>query len=319
MVERLFETPTVKCEGSIYTDISSDKEAFVEQIYKNKREDEDETLAVSADVARYIQLADSKSKVHGGGHFSTEENVKTLPHTLKNFPGVEKLLATKISGGDLRRISILAAVNINRSEPAGTLSSIKNSDKFSTDNSSIGINKNNTGNAHVPLMQSVPSTQQVLNGKSAVGQKKSALETTTVNVAMTTNTHLPFAELQTQRTEIAKGCETQSSLMNAMLQKTMQNAAAVTDSNHGASSRSFNIDYQFQRWAGDHSVKISIPTEARRDANIMLLPSDARAADVLSKQMVHLSGHTPELLKPEHDNEEQKRHQQQDAQDEEQE
>ncbi|QQG29071.1 hypothetical protein JFY74_03115 [Pectobacterium carotovorum] len=319
MVEKLFETPTVKREGNIYTDMPLDKDTFFEQVYKKKKEDEDEVSAVSTGVARYLQLPDSKHQVHGGGCFPVEGNVKKLPHAAKDLLGAATLLATKTRDEHLRRMSILAAVKVNGSELAGALSPGKNSERLNPDNSSIGINKNNASNTHIPLMQGIPSAQQVLNGKLAVEQKKSAFETTAANAAITTNTHLPFAELQTQRTDLAKGPEAQRSSMNAMLQKTMQNAVAATNGKHDVASRSFDIDYPFQRWAGDHSVKVSIPTEARRDANITLLPSDTRAADVLSRQMVHLSGHTPELLKPEQDGEEHERHQQQDAQDEEQE
>ncbi|MBN3264708.1 SpaN/EivJ family type III secretion system needle length determinant [Pectobacterium brasiliense] len=317
MVEKLFETPIVKHEGNIYTDKPLDKDAFFEQVYKKKKEGEDEVLAVSAGVAHYIQLPDSKHHAHGGGYFSAEDNVKKRSHVAKDLLHAPALLTTNTRDEHLRRVSILVAAKANGSELAGTFPLGKNSEKLSIDNNSIGISKNNASNIYVPLMQNIPSSQQVLNEKLAVGQKKSAFETTTANAVITTNTHLPLAELQTQRTEMAKGSEAQSSSMNAMLQKTMQNtvATAATGGNHGITTRSFDIDYQFHRWAGDHSVKVSIPTEARRDTNITLLPSDTRAADVLSRQMVHLSGHTPELLKPEQDCEERERHQQQDAQD----
>ncbi|GKW40837.1 hypothetical protein LOZ86_18915 [Pectobacterium parvum] len=319
MVDRLFETPIVKCESDIYTDMPLDKDAFVEQVYKKKRGRKDEILAVSAGVARHIQLPDSKSQVHGGGYSSIEDNVRKRPHAAKNLPGATEWLATNSSGEHLRRMFILAAVKANGSALAGALSSGQNSDKLNTDNSSIGISKNNTSHSYVSLMQSVSPAPQVLNGKSAMEQKKSVPDTTAANAAIT-NAHLSFAELQTltQSTEIAKGRENQSASMHNMLQKTVQNS--TTASKHDAAGRSFDISYPFQRWAGDHSVKVSIPTEARRDANITLLPSDTRAADVLSRQMVHLSGHAPELLKPEQDNEERERHQQQqDTQDEEQE
>lgn len=175
-------------------------------------------------------------------------------------------------------------------------------------------------NTRVPLMQSISSSQALLSAKSGVDQKKSALESIATNVAIT-NAPLSFAEFQaqTQRSEITKGQENQRPLASAMLQKTMQSASAPAGNKHDGANRSLDIDYPFQRWAGDHSVKISIPTEARREVNITLLPSDTRAAEVLSRQMAHLSGHTAELLQPEQDSEERERRQQQDIQDEEQE
>ncbi|WP_224653928.1 hypothetical protein [Pectobacterium versatile] len=321
MVERLFETPIVKNEGNIYTDTPLDKDSFVEQVYKKKEEKkDDDIIEIAASVARYIQLPDSKNQVYGGGYFSAEDNVGKFPHAAKKSPTAAVLLAIS---GEQRRTSILAAVKINGSELPGERSSRKEqavavNDKPSSGNSSsIEISKNNTVNANVPLMQSVLSAQQILNGK-----QKSALESTTANAAITNAHSSFFAELQmqAQRTEITKGHENQRSPMNAMLEKTIKHSAVSVDNKPDAASRSFDIDYPFQRWAGDHSVKISIPTEARRDANITLLPSDTRAADALSRQMVHLSGHTAELLKPEQDSEErERRQQQQNAQDEEQE
>ena len=77
--------------------------------------------------------------------------------------------------------------------------------------------------------------------------------------------------------------------------------------------QTLEVNYQFQRWSGDHSVRISVPTEARREGNVTLLPSDARAADVLLRNMGHLTGLSPDLLRPqqERDEQQQQRRQQQ--------
>lgn len=95
-------------------------------------------------------------------------------------------------------------------------------------------------------------------------------------------------------------------------------ASGVKDGNEG---QTLEVNYQFKRWSGDHSVRISVPTEARREGNVTLLPSDARAADVLLRNMGHLTGLSPDLLQPqpERDQEQQQRRQHQQQQDEDQE
>lgn len=86
--------------------------------------------------------------------------------------------------------------------------------------------------------------------------------------------------------------------------------SAVKGANEG---QTLEVNYQFQRWSGDHSVRISVPTEARREGNVTLLPSDARAADVLLRNLGHLAGLSPDLLRPqqERDEQQQQRRQQQ--------
>ncbi len=86
-------------------------------------------------------------------------------------------------------------------------------------------------------------------------------------------------------------------------------------------NQTLEVDFQFQRWSGDHSVKVSIPTEARREGNVTLLPSDVRAADALLRNMGSLTSLTPELLRSqkERDEQQQQRQPYQQQQDEEQE
>lgn len=79
------------------------------------------------------------------------------------------------------------------------------------------------------------------------------------------------------------------------------------------------VDYTFQRWSGDHSVKVSIPVQSLREGNMTLLPSDTRAADALSRNLSHLTGHSPELLQPRQERDEQQKREQQPQPDEEQE
>ena len=62
--------------------------------------------------------------------------------------------------------------------------------------------------------------------------------------------------------------------------------------------QSLNIDFPFVRWSGEHSVKVSIPPEQHRVSNLILQPSDIRAAEILSRQASQLSGYNTQLLSP---------------------
>ena len=83
--------------------------------------------------------------------------------------------------------------------------------------------------------------------------------------------------------------------------------------------KSLNLKYPFLRWAGEHSVKVSIPMDLSPSRHLSLLPSDPRAAEMLSRQVSHLNGFTTELLHPQHNDEESERRNSQHSQEEEQE
>lgn len=99
----------------------------------------------------------------------------------------------------------------------------------------------------------------------------------------------------------------------ATLQQLKTQTGSASGVKGGNEGQTLEVNYQFQRWSGDHSVRISVPTDARREGNVTLLPSDARAADVLLRNMGHLTGLSPDLLRPqqERDEEQQQRRQQQ--------
>ena len=102
----------------------------------------------------------------------------------------------------------------------------------------------------------------------------------------------------------------------ATLQQLKNQAGLASGVKGGNKGQTLEVNYQFQRWSGDHSVRISVPIEARREGNVTLLPSDARAADVLLRNMGHLTGLSPDLLRPqqERDEQQQQRRQQQQQQ-----
>jgi len=89
------------------------------------------------------------------------------------------------------------------------------------------------------------------------------------------------------------------------------NAGVITET-AVTQKQSLNLDYPFSRWSGEHSVKVSIPVDLNRAGHLTLLPSDPRAAEMLSRQINQLNGYTTELLHPQQDDEEaENRHAQQ--------
>lgn len=109
----------------------------------------------------------------------------------------------------------------------------------------------------------------------------------------------------------------QSKKSPAMLQPFKNIVSSVSESKGENGNQKLEVNYQFQRWSGDHSVKVSVPTEAGREGKITLLPSDTRTADVLHRNMSHLIGLTPELLRPQQEQGENQQRRQQQLQDEE--
>lgn len=113
--------------------------------------------------------------------------------------------------------------------------------------------------------------------------------------------------------------QVQARAVPATLQKLKGQVSAATAAPSAKEAQTLEVDYSFQRWSGDHSVKVTIPAQALREGNMTLLPSDARAADALSRNLGSLTGHSPELLQPRQERDEQQKREQQPQQDEEQE
>ena len=81
------------------------------------------------------------------------------------------------------------------------------------------------------------------------------------------------------------------------------NANAKID-NTTVIKQTLNLDYPFLRWSGEHSVKVRISVDAKRTGNLTLLPSDSRAAEMLTRKIGYLDGYTAEVLYPQHDDDE---------------
>lgn len=121
------------------------------------------------------------------------------------------------------------------------------------------------------------------------------------------------------RTNAQSERQVQARAVPATLQQLKGQVNAATSAPSAKEAQTLEVDYSFQRWSGDHSVKVTIPAQALREGNMTLLPSDARAADALSRNLGTLAGHSPELLQPRQERDEQQKREQQPQQDEEQE
>ncbi|OWY74569.1 hypothetical protein CDN97_22985 [Pantoea sp. AMG 501] len=58
------------------------------------------------------------------------------------------------------------------------------------------------------------------------------------------------------------------------------------------------LNYKFQRWPGNHSVRVVIPAQPSGNENLLLTPSGSRAGEALYSQFGQLTGYKPELTEP---------------------
>lgn len=75
-----------------------------------------------------------------------------------------------------------------------------------------------------------------------------------------------------------------------------------------SANESVGLEYQFQRWNGDHSVKVLISTELSHDTIINLIPSDTRVADALSRSMDDKRDTAPNVFMQQQNKDERERH-----------
>lgn len=98
-------------------------------------------------------------------------------------------------------------------------------------------------------------------------------------------------------------------------QRERLNALRLGDSRDDQTVR---ISYPFQRWFGEHSVKVSLRRDSLFESAMVLQPSDVRASDALTRQLDHWPKQTPHILLPDSVGDEQQQGQQQREQEEEQ-
>ncbi|CCG87069.1 hypothetical protein EPIR_1704 [Erwinia piriflorinigrans CFBP 5888] len=75
-------------------------------------------------------------------------------------------------------------------------------------------------------------------------------------------------------------------------------------------NKSVDLEYQFQRWNGDHSVKVLISTELSHETIIKLIPSGTRVADAISR---HMDDMVPDVLMQQQSQDKRGRHQEEEV------
>lgn len=294
-------------------DMSPVEDDFLDRVAQSKGEEESPVdIENEAAYLPHIQHLLSTSYVYGGGVVSTDkERNKTS--------GLEKSLQSNELhqwgfNDRSRRTSILApastAVSSVRELQQAMGAEIKKTGQ------QVGVNELKLTGSNKIAPQKQHSELDINVTSLAVKEKASLSDPELVMAGNALSGSQSDKELRKsadmipvdvatpQRSETsARGEKVQvpsEALHKQMPGKTSTVSASKTD----AVSQSMDLKYQFQSWSGDHSVKVSVSPETRSAGNIILHPSDPRAADALIRQAGNLVGYTPDIVQPRQDREE---------------
>ncbi|XTZ39299.1 hypothetical protein ACQYRI_04605 [Salmonella enterica] len=316
MVEKISET-AARSITSI--DEVSDKNSFFERLFKKKKEKKNaDQIDIAALVQRHIAPIHHANSLQHGGNSSVDKGVKKnsdlmfkpynwghdkqqrnsiLGRTSAFFP---QLTARKIAGqkdsppdiqaarGQKRNIAAVGQHNglHLKSEFIPAIAATL-SHKFEPVNEGRIAVSGSAAIDSIALVSSAdakpPQLERDLRDTLNNDHNSDAIGVFTTGTMQRERSALPQAEVNAQN-------EKPSSLQR------MNNDVQTADS--ATNKKSMDLNYSFQRWSGDHSVKVSIPANTRREGDVTLLPSGTRAAEVISREIVHLPGYKPEILQP---------------------
>lgn len=333
MVEKVSE---VSMNVAMNSGSKQDDDTLLKHIAKKKKQqqgDENSLLDAMLQPSALVRLATTLAR--GGGMQKTEkqavkEDLSASLHLeadsqyTKNGDGLRRQVALAVAG----QMALLNIGNKSASAQEGEVTNaISRKGASAPQPLSATVPANAATNMLVDavskLQQSVTAQQsQTAALANPLIVNKSAQEAETGRQDKQSRTKDDLVEVRshwqgTKQAEnvLPKQGETTAQSQNspATLQQLKAQASSASGVKGGNEGQTLEVNFQFQRWSGDHSVKISVPTEARREGNVTLLPSDARAADVLQRNMGHLTGLNPDLLRPqqERDEQQQQRRQQQ--------
>lgn len=297
MVEKVSES-IAKSIAKI--DVSSAKNDFLDLINKKKKDKKPADMHdMAAVVLGHIPQLLNNSATHGGGTKSTDALV-----TANAKQSLSHLLLEETSDKALRK-KILAAAG---QHSAGVKS--PHDSALSKDNVSVSESTAKSHDKAVAAALANVSAQSGTLNKASVQGMEDASER--IRSLSSRQIEADLAAVQSDVTDAA--------LMHRGQAATMQFSAAASSGaprnetaartekvpvqtvNTQAASgevkekQAMDLNYQFQRWSGDHSVKVSIPTDIRGDSKITMQPSDTRAADALSRHISQLPGQKVEVL-----------------------
>lgn len=115
---------------------------------------------------------------------------------------------------------------------------------------------------------------------------------------------LPLTQAPVPQSLMAEEQVTRTLRMPNMSRR-LQNLASLAAQQSVSTNNSqiLELNYRFQRWRGEHSVRITIPSGIRRVRNLTMQPSGMLTADVLLRHVGQLDGLSPEFLEPLQDEE----------------
>lgn len=329
MVEKVSEVSmSVVMKG----DSTPDDNALLKHIAKKKKQDEggeNISLAAMLPPGALVRLT---TPLALGGSLQKTEKQAAKEVAAASLGLAAEARQTKKGDGLRRQVALVVAGQMatpNVGSPLSTraAASASRTEGQSTKPVAVNVATNTLVDAATKLHQSTTARHP-----QAVAVVNSGIVTTSVPEAEAGRQEKPFRIKEDSgearplwqgakqlENVVPKQGETAAQSRNsaATLQQLKTQAGLESGVKGGNEGQTLEVNYQFQRWSGDHSVRISVPTEARREGNVTLLPSDARAADVLLRNMGHLTGLSPDLLRPQQERDEQQQQQQQQDEDQE--
>ncbi|WP_435953336.1 SpaN/EivJ family type III secretion system needle length determinant [Dryocola sp. BD626] len=337
MVEKVSE---VSMSVAIKGDSTPDDNALLKHIAKKKKQDEGgENISLAAMLPPGALVRLTTPLAQGGGLQKTEKQaakeisaaslgLAADARQTKKGDGLRQQVALAVAGQMAKPNAGKNAVVVQKGEVTGPLSngaaaSASRTEGQSTAPVAVNVAANTLVDAATKLHQSAtaqhPQAAAVVNPVIVAASAPAAeagRQEKPLRIKEDSGEARPLWQGAKQPENVApKQGEVAAQSKNSptTLQQLKNQAGLASGVKGGNEGQTLEVNYQFQRWSGDHSVKISVPTEARREGNVTLLPSDARAADVLLRNMGHLTGLSPDLLRPqqERDEQQQQRRQQQ--------
>ncbi|WP_042959099.1 SpaN/EivJ family type III secretion system needle length determinant [Erwinia tasmaniensis] len=297
-------------------DLSPVEEDFLDRVAQSKGEEESPAdIESEAAHLSHIQYLLSTSNVYGGGAVSTD-----MAHN-KNV-GVQKSLQSNelhqwVFNDRSRRGSILAPASTavssmhelqqaisaeikKRGQQAGVNElKLTDSNKVASPKQSGEPDTNVTGLA-AKEKAILSDAELVMAGNSPLTLQSDKERRQSAKTAEM----IPVDIAISQRSDTSTRGEKVQVPSEALHKHMPGRTSTISVGKADAVNQSMDLKYRFQSWSGDHSVKVSVSPETRGAGNIILHPSDPRAADALTKQAGSLAGYTPDIVQPRQDREE---------------
>lgn len=327
MIEKKNEVMPV---SGISTKIIFDEDPFLKSINKKKEESEN----VNSEGITVILLNDFpelyEKKILPGGRIVSDDTKTHKPRNLRTFISGVASTAHKSQPLVMAELVVKNHKPENMHTSASEMILLKHESQalVMTELTASEIRRNEIrGNETRTFTPPLPNPQaSVVVGRTSDtrGALKQAISDETMQATakrrkqyMPVREHTTEIQLKSDFTMLNQKPETQEKKSRAsqlpMAERMFQANAGASAGESTISKKSLDLNYPFLRWSGAHSVKVS----SSATGNLLLLPSDPRAAETLARQLGKLNGYTAELLNPHQDHEQsENRYSQQDTEEE---